>query len=91
MENENQKQIPANDLELTVKLQKHFKDNEKKDEDVGTSLSNYENEYFYAIKDNFTFKYTFKTNQTFKEVKEIIQEKTKFFSRYDEFCKIYKK
>ena len=91
MENTSQNSIPANDLELTVKLQKYFRNEENKDKDVGTELSNYENEYFYANKDNFIFKYTFKTNQTFKEVKQIIQEKTKFFPDMMSFGKFIRK
>ena len=68
-------QIPVNDLKLKVILV----NKEKKEGKRGTNLYYYEEEFHYANKDNFVFYHTFKTNQTFKEVKKIIQEKTKFF------------
>jgi len=81
--------IPEKDLKLQIHLVNKHEDKEFND----TSLRKYKNEFLYAKIDKDKFDYTFKTNQTFKEVKEIVANLTNFspkmmslakWSSYDE-------
>ena len=64
--------IPEKDLKLQIYLVNEHEDKELND----TSLRKYKNEFLYAKLDTDTFEYTFKTNQTFKEVKQIVANLT---------------
>ena len=81
--------IPEKDLKLKIILVNKNKNEELND----SSLRKYKNEFLYAKIDKDEFDYTFKTNQTFKEVKQIVAHLTNFspkmmslgkWSRYDE-------
>ena len=81
--------IPTKDLRLFVNLVDKYGNEETKDK----ILIKYRDDYLYANIEEDSFYYTFKTNQTFKEVKEIISKKTKLhpnmmsfgkWSRFDE-------
>ena len=50
-------------------------------------LKYFEDEFHYINKDNIEFDYTFKKYHTFKEVKEIIQQKTKLLPEMMSFFK----
>ena len=78
--------IPDEKFKLFVSLQKHYKDIDENDKKSSTNLSFYEKEHFFGKKDFFNFEYEFRTNQTFKDVKKIIQEKTNFFPEMMEFA-----
>lgn len=66
--------IPEKDLKLKVILMNEHKKEGAED----TSLRKYKEEFLYANIEEDEFDYTFKTNQTFKEVKLIISYITKF-------------
>lgn len=82
-------EIPMKELKLRVFLvSKH-----KKDGTDDKSLKKYKDEFLYANLDKVEFEHTFKTNQTFREVKQIVSNITKFnpkmmsigkWDRYDE-------
>lgn len=83
------KTIPVKDLKLRVILVSEH----KKDGTNDKSLKKYKDEFLYANLDKDEFEYTFKTNQTFREVKQIVSNITKFnpkmmsigkWDRYDE-------
>ena len=64
--------IPEKDLKLQIHLVNEHENEELND----SSLRKYKNEFLYAKIDKDKFDYTFKTNQTFKEVKEIVANLT---------------
>ena len=68
--------IPEKDLKLKVILVSEHKQEGTEERDK--SLRKYKEEFLYANIDKDTFDYTFKTNQTFKEVKLIVSNITKF-------------
>ena len=83
--------IPEKDLKLKVILVSEHKQEGTEERDQ--SLRKYKEEFLYANIEKDEFDYTFKTNQTFKEVKLIISNITKFhpkmmsigkWVRYDE-------
>ena len=66
--------IPEKDLKLKIILVNKYKNEELND----SSLRKYKNEFLYAKIDKDEFDYTFKTNLTFKEVKQIVADLTNF-------------
>ena len=64
--------IPNNDLKLRVFLVSENKIEGTDDK----SLRNYKDKFLYAKLDRDNFDYTFKTNQTFREVKQIVSNIT---------------
>lgn len=75
--------IPEEDLELKVFLTSEHEKEGTRDR----SLRKYKEEFPYANIEEDEFDYTFKTNQTFKEVKQIIFNKTKFHPKMMSFGK----
>ena len=81
--------ITSGDLKLLVMLVDKYGSWKTKGQNLRKQLD----DYLYANIEEDSFYYTFKTNQTFKEVKEIISKKTKLhpnmmsfgkWSRFDE-------
>ena len=66
------KTIPEKDLKLEIHLVNKYENEEIND----ASLRKYQKDFLYAKIDNDRFNYTFKTNQTFKEVKQIVANLT---------------
>ena len=75
--------ITSGDLTILVKLVDKYGNWITKNK----NLSKYRDEYLYANIEEDSFYYTFKTNQTFKEVKEIISKKTKLHPNMMSFGK----
>ena len=75
--------ITSGDLKLLVMLVDKYGNWITKNK----NLSKYHDEYLYANIEEDSFYYTFKTNQTFKEVKEIISKKTKLHPNMMSFGK----
>ena len=75
--------ITSGDLKLLVMLVDKYGSWKTK----GQNLRKYRDDYLYANIEEDSFYYTFKTNQTFKEVKEIISKKTKLHPNMMSFGK----